>query len=108
MSSKRLTKSRTNKKISGVIGGLADYYGWPEDVVTIIRIVYVILALTSFGSLILIYFVVSIILPEAPRENSGTKQDFSNFSQWPGDQQNKAKKRKEVTPFDDNDEWSQF
>ena len=108
MSSKRLTKSRKNKKISGVIGGLADYYGWNEDVVTIIRIVYVILALTSFGSLILIYFVVSIILPEAPRENSGTKQDFSNFSQWPGDQQNKAKKRKDVTPFDDNDEWSQF
>ncbi|MDN6030219.1 MAG: PspC domain-containing protein [Lactococcus plantarum] len=108
MSSKRLTKSRTNKKISGVIGGLADYYGWSDDAVTIIRIVYAILALTSFGSLILIYFVASIILPEAPRENSETKQDFTNFSQWSGNQQNKAKKRKDVTPFDDDDEWSQF
>lgn len=109
MSSKRLTKSRTNKKISGVIGGLADYYGWSDDLTTIIRIVYAILALTSFGSLILIYFVVSIILPEAPRQNRENKQDFSSFSQWPGAQQNKASKRKDVTPFDDeDDEWSQF
>ena len=47
MSSKQLTKSRTNKKIAGVIGGFGDYFGWPEDVVLIIRIVYAIFAFTS-------------------------------------------------------------
>lgn len=109
MSSKRLTKSRTNKRISGVIGGLADYFGWADDLTTIIRVVYAVLALTSFGSLILIYFVVSIILPNAPRPTRKNKQDFSSFSQWSDKQQNKASKRKDVTPFDDEaDEWSQF
>ena len=108
MSSKQLTKSRTNKKIAGVIGGFGDYFGWTEDVVLIIRIVYAIFAFTSFGSLILVYFIVAIILPDAPKKNGKNKQDFSGFSQWPGDKNNHAKKRKDVTPFDDDDEWSQF
>ena len=52
--SKQLTKSRTNKKVSGVIGGIGEYFGWSSDVITIVRIVYAVLALTSFGSLLLI------------------------------------------------------
>ena len=106
--SKQLTKSRTNKKVSGVIGGLGEYFGWTPDVITIIRIVYAVLALTSFGSLLVIYIVAAIVMPQPTRNDWRNKQDFSGFSQWPGDKPTQPKKMKDVTPFDDDDDWSQF
>lgn len=90
--SKQLTKSRTNKKISGVIGGLGEYFGWSQDVITIIRIVYAVLALTSFGSLLVIYIVAAIVMPQPTRNDWRNKQDFSEFSQWPERSQGKTKK----------------
>lgn len=131
--SKQLTKSRTNKKLSGVIGGLGEYFGWSEDLITLVRIVYAVLAVTSFGSLVLIYIIAAMVLPRAPRQNDWRNdQDFSShyrwpgegsssrgkndrgFSQWPGDAHTPNRKRKDVTPFDDVDDsdeddgWSQF
>ncbi|MDR1606270.1 MAG: PspC domain-containing protein [Streptococcaceae bacterium] len=107
MATKKLTKSRTNKQLAGVIGGLGEYFGWSSDVITIIRIVYAVLALTSYGSLLLIYIIVAIIIPQAPRNDWRNKQDFSGFSKWPGEAP-KAQKRKDVTPFDDDEDWSRF
>lgn len=106
--SKQLTKSRTNKKVSGVIGGIGEYFGWSSDVITIVRIVYAVLALTSFGSLLLIYIVAAIVMPQPTRNECKNKQDFSGFSQWPGDKPTQKNKKKDVTPFDDDDDWSQF
>ena len=106
--SKQLTKSRTNKKISGVIGGLGEYFGWSQDVITIIRIVYAVLALTSFGSILVIYIVAAIVMPQPTRNDWRNKQDFSEFSQWPGGKPRQNKKKKGVTPFVEDDEWTQF
>ena len=106
--SKQLTKSRTNKKVSGVIGGIGEYFGWSSDVITIVRIVYAVLALTSFGSLLLIYIVAAIVMPQPTRNEWKNKQDFSEFSQGPGDKPTQKNKKKDVTPFDDDDDWSQF
>jgi Putative stress-responsive transcriptional regulator len=92
--SKQLTKSRTNKKVSGVIGGIGEYFGWSSDVITIVRIVYAVLALTSFGSLLLIYIVAAIVMPQPTRNEWKNKQDFSGFSQWPGDKPTQKIKRK--------------
>ena len=75
--SKQLTKSRTNKKVSGVIGGLGEYFGWSSDVITIVRIVYAVLALTSFGSLLLIYIVAAIVMPQPTRNEWKNTQDLS-------------------------------
>ena len=94
--SKQLTKSRTNKKVSGVIGGIGEYFGWSSDVITIVRIVYAVLALTSFGSLLLIYIVAAIVMPQPTRNEWKNKQDFSGFSQWPGDKPTQKNKKKEV------------
>ena len=106
--SKQLTKSRTNKKVSGVIGGIGEYFGWSSDVITIVRIVYAVLALTSFGSLLLIYIVAAIVMPQPTRNEWKNKQDFSGFPHWPGDNPTQKNKKKDVTPFDDDDDWSQF
>ncbi len=55
---KRLTRSRTNRMIFGVCGGLGYYLGIDP---TIIRVVFVLLAFTGFG--ILAYLILAIIAP---------------------------------------------
>ncbi|MEX0780529.1 MAG: PspC domain-containing protein [Balneolales bacterium] len=57
---KRLTRSRRDKKISGVCGGIANYFNIDP---TIVRVIFVILAL-SYGSSILIYFILAVALPK--------------------------------------------
>lgn len=57
----RLSKSRTDKMIAGVCGGIAEYLGWDP---TIIRIIFVILAFLGWGSPILLYFVLALVMPD--------------------------------------------
>jgi hypothetical protein len=55
-----------------------------------------------------IYIVAAIVMPQPTRNDWRNKQDFSEFSQWPGEKPRQNKKMKDVTPFDDDDDWSQF
>jgi phage shock protein C len=59
--SARLKKSRTDKMIAGVCGGIAEYLGWDS---TLVRILYVILVFSSFGTMVLIYFILALIMPD--------------------------------------------
>lgn len=58
---KKLTRSRSNKVLFGVCGGLAEYFNIDA---TIIRIVWFVLALPSLGSLGLLYLICGLIIPE--------------------------------------------
>jgi phage shock protein PspC (stress-responsive transcriptional regulator) len=58
---KKLFRSRTDKKICGVCGGLAKYLGLD---VTIMRLLAVLLAL--FGPGLLVYLVFALVVPEEP------------------------------------------
>jgi phage shock protein PspC (stress-responsive transcriptional regulator) len=61
---RRLYRSRTHRAITGVLGGVAEYFGWD---VALVRILYVIAAfLTGFGPLLLAYIIASIAIPEEP------------------------------------------
>lgn len=57
----RLRRSRTDKMISGVCGGIAEYVGWDA---TIIRILFVILTFLLWGAPILIYFILALVMPD--------------------------------------------
>ncbi|MCG2588900.1 PspC domain-containing protein [Rhodohalobacter sulfatireducens] len=57
----KLRKSRTDKMIAGVCGGFGEYLGWDP---TIIRIIFLILMFSSFGAMVLIYFILALIMPE--------------------------------------------
>lgn len=57
----KLTKSHHNKMISGVCAGIAEYYGWDA---TVVRILFVIGAFVIFGSTILLYIILAIIMPD--------------------------------------------
>ena len=61
---KRLTRSKTNRSIAGVCGGLGEYLGIDPAV---IRLLWVIGCFFSCGTGILIYLVAALIIPE---ENS--------------------------------------
>jgi phage shock protein C len=57
---KKLYRSRTEKKIFGVCGGLADYF----DVdVTVIRILFLI-ALLCVGGGLIAYLICALVMPE--------------------------------------------
>lgn len=58
---KRLTKSSTDKMISGVCGGIAEYFGVDP---TLVRIGYLIFTFAGVGSPILLYFILAVIMPE--------------------------------------------
>ena len=58
----RLRRSKSNRMIAGVIGGLARYFGFDP---TLARVLYVILSVVSvaFPGL-LVYIILWIIMPE--------------------------------------------
>ncbi|MDZ7715376.1 MAG: PspC domain-containing protein [Balneolaceae bacterium] len=63
--SKKLYKSRTNKKWAGVCGGLGRYFGISP---TVIRLLFVITTLVGWGSPILVYIALMIVLDKEPPE----------------------------------------
>ena len=65
---KRLYKSRTERMIDGVCGGIAQYF---ELDPTLVRIAWVLLTLLG-GSGILLYIIAMIIMPKEPHVGSGT------------------------------------
>jgi phage shock protein C len=60
---KKLYKSRTNKKISGVCGGLADYFGISA---TWIRIFFLAAFFGGYGISMVLYIVLMIVLDKEP------------------------------------------
>ena len=61
---KKLYRSRTNRMISGICGGIAEYFGIDE---TLVRLAAALLTLVSgVIPFVIVYFIASIIIPEAP------------------------------------------
>ncbi len=64
---KRLYRSRKDRMLAGVCGGLGEHTDVDPN---IIRLIWVIVTIFSFGIGIIVYLVAWIILPEEP-EGSG-------------------------------------
>lgn len=60
---KKLYCSRKNRMICGVCGGIGEYFGIDP---TVIRLIYIFLMFCSFGTLLLAYFIMAIVIPEEP------------------------------------------
>ncbi len=58
---KRLTRSRTNKMICGICGGVGEYFNIDP---TVIRLIWAVLSIGSFGTGIIVYIIASVIVPE--------------------------------------------
>ena len=59
-----LRRSRRDRMIAGVCGGLAEWLGWDP---TLVRVLYVVVSILSaaFPGL-LVYVILWIVMPEAP------------------------------------------
>lgn len=58
---KRLLRTKKNRVIAGVCGGIGEYFNVDP---TIIRLLWVIVTFISFGAGILAYIIAWIIIPE--------------------------------------------
>ena len=62
---RRLYKSRRDRRLFGVLGGIAEYFGLDPSLV---RIGYVLITVFTVGLPgILLYFLMAVIIPRAPR-----------------------------------------
>jgi phage shock protein C len=61
--SRKLYRSRQNRVIFGVCGGLAEYFGIDP---TIVRLVFVLGVLFGFGSFAFLYLILFFVVPEEP------------------------------------------
>ena len=57
---RQFRRSFTDKKIAGVCGGLANYFGIDPS---IMRMLYVILCLASFGAGLVLYIILALVVP---------------------------------------------
>ena len=66
MNEQRLRRSRRNRMLGGVIGGLAEYFDRDP---TLLRVLYVLISIlsASFPG-IFVYLVLWVIIPEQPAE----------------------------------------
>lgn len=96
---KKLTKSANNRVVSGVIGGIGEFFNIDP---TILRIIFVILIFIGYGTVIPVYIVAILIIPDpsgkmALGERAKTKVIYK-------------RPVKKVKPLeqDDSDDWSDF
>lgn len=73
MSNKSLRRSRDNRMIAGVVGGLANYF---DIDATVLRIVFVLVSLFSAAFPgIIVYLILWILMPlEGDRQGQGTQR----------------------------------
>ena len=61
MAQERLTRSRSNKWIAGICGGIAEHFGWDAD---ILRLVWVLLPVSTMFCGGIIYLILWLIMPQ--------------------------------------------
>ncbi len=67
MAGKKLYRSRFNKKVCGVCGGIAEYFGIDS---TVVRVIWIFLIFMPVIPAIIIYFVLALIMPENPSDTT--------------------------------------
>lgn len=69
---KKLYRSKEDRKLTGLCGGVGEYLGTDP---TIIRIVAVLAALVSVGvPALVVYFAISAVVPEKDEKSDGARE----------------------------------
>ncbi|KZK38038.1 PspC domain-containing protein [Lactococcus taiwanensis] len=67
MKKKRLKRSDTNRVIAGTVGGLGEYFDLSRRMINIIRVLLVIGTFGSWGSLLIVYVIVSLLMTQSQK-----------------------------------------
>jgi phage shock protein PspC (stress-responsive transcriptional regulator) len=65
LNDKRLYRSRENRMVGGVCAGLGNYLGIDP---TVVRLIFVLGTIFGLGSLVIVYLIMLVIIPEEPME----------------------------------------
>lgn len=95
---KRMTKSQTNRMLTGTIGGIAEYFGIDP---TIARVIYVFISVILVGAPIFLYILLALIIPR-------TDSSKESYQQYRYEQPKKTKKQRQQAEVVDEDSWSDF
>ncbi len=77
MPQKRLYRSRQDRMIAGICGGLGEYFNVDP---TLIRLATAFLFLWTGGSVLLVYFIAWFIIPEEPVQKDRQSQEKDSES----------------------------
>lgn len=69
----QLYRSRDDRMLAGVCGGLGEYFNLDP---TLIRVLFAVAVLAGFGTGIVIYIVLAIIMPPRPLEQGLEAEDI--------------------------------
>jgi phage shock protein C len=70
-SGKRLLRSRSDRKLSGICGGMGKYFGCDP---TLIRVAWIVAAFLSGGLAVLAYLVLIFVIPNEVHPSSGLQE----------------------------------
>ena len=107
---KRLTKSRNNVVISGVLGGIGEYLGIDP---TVIRVIFIALSLFAFGSPIMVYIIMMLIIPSGSgannyQNNNNSRKFYGDSSTYYGNGNSQKQRPRKDAEKVEEDEWSDF
>lgn len=95
---KKLTKSQTNRMLTGTIGGIAEYLGIDP---TIARVIFVFISIVLVGAPVFLYILLVLIVPRA---DSGAKQ----YQQYNNEHPKQTKRQRKQAEVVEEENWSDF
>jgi len=75
---RKLYRSTRDRKLFGICGGLAEYLGVDA---TLLRILLIVVAVFSAGSVILVYIIAGFVIPKEPYYGDGYGGGYNGYSQ---------------------------
>lgn len=98
---KKLYKSREDRMISGVLGGIAEYFGIDS---TLLRILYTVAIFFGVGSPIILYIILAILIPEPKISTKSSPRDYGGYYKTKSSRKKTPKEAEKVN----DDDWSDF
>lgn len=66
---KRLYRSRKDRMLGGICGGLAEYFNIDSTLIRVIAVVLLLLTIIPFPVTFVVYLLMWLIIPEAPADS---------------------------------------
>lgn len=104
---KKLTKSATDRQVSGVLGGISEYFGIDS---TIVRVIFLISVFAGVGSPVLLYILMAVLMPEPGQSGDGQSLGGKYGSSSSRRSSDASRSVKEAKPVEkqEEDDWSDF
>ncbi|SFC28526.1 phage shock protein C (PspC) family protein [Alkalibacterium subtropicum] len=97
----KLTKSKNNAVIFGVLGGIGEYFNIDP---VLLRVIVVVATFVGVGSTVPIYLLLALVMPD---DDQASQKQNRPRSSSPYGQTNEKPKRKEAEKVEEED-WSDF